>query len=284
MTPLVKCNIIETLNLRELEFIGRKYMWTSYTAIVSRWVRNLATSIVLGGFGIGLFVRWVERSFQLIRFNLKGSAAKPREPISPFSFFRFHLSARTFRRQQNGQVSTAIQSVGVSVRLFGFLFDETPGANPDNPIYYSMGFAQGVSSSLTVNAFRFGCDWCCRDVPGERGLSKRFEVFSRQAHVMIARKAPRFAVRRHGALVTWRPNWRFPKDSLAHSVLIRFTQGYSRYVKSLSASPIKGDGSVLIKGITFWEIYCWKRVLGFPLVCVLVLVLELRLLFIVCAR
>jgi hypothetical protein len=35
VAPLVKCNIIETLNLRELEFIGRKYTWTSYTAIVS---------------------------------------------------------------------------------------------------------------------------------------------------------------------------------------------------------------------------------------------------------
>jgi hypothetical protein len=32
----------------------------------------------------------------------------------------------------------------------------------------------------------FGCDLCFRDVPGERELSKRFEVFSRQAHVMIA--------------------------------------------------------------------------------------------------
>jgi hypothetical protein len=189
--------------------------------------------MVLGGFRIGLSVCWVERSFQLIRFNSKVSAAKPREPINPFSFFWFHLSARTFRRQQDGQVSTTIQSVGVSVRLFGFLWDETPGANPDHPFFYSMGFARGVSSSLTVNAFRFRCDLCCRDVPGERGLSKRFEVFSRQAHVMIARKAPRFVVWRHGALVTWRPNWRFPKTSLTHSGLIRFTQGYSPYVKEI---------------------------------------------------
>jgi hypothetical protein len=33
----------------------------------------------------------------------------------------------------------------------------------------------GGSSSLTVNAFKFGCDLCFRDVPGERELSKRFE-------------------------------------------------------------------------------------------------------------
>jgi hypothetical protein len=51
--------------------------------------------------------------------------------------------ARTFRRQQNGQVSAAIQSVGVLVRLFGFLLDETSGANPEYLIYYSLGFAPG---------------------------------------------------------------------------------------------------------------------------------------------
>jgi hypothetical protein len=166
---------------------------------------------MLGGFRIRPFVRRIARLFQLVRFNSKGSAAKTREPISPFSFFWFYLSARTFRRQQNGQVSAAIQSVGVLVRLFGFVWDETPGANPAHPIYYSLGFTRGVSSSLTVNAFKFDCDLCFRNVPGERGLSKRFKVFSRQAHTMIARKAPRFAAWRHGALVTWRPNWRFAK-------------------------------------------------------------------------
>jgi hypothetical protein len=40
----------------------------------------------------------------------------------------------------------------------------------------------GGSSSLTVNAFKFGCDLCFTDVLGESELSKRFEVFSRQVH------------------------------------------------------------------------------------------------------
>jgi hypothetical protein len=49
---------------------------------------------------------------------------------------------------------------------------------------------------------------------------------------MATRKAPRFAVWRHGAPITWRPNWRLPKNSLAHSVLIRFTRGHFQNVKS----------------------------------------------------
>jgi hypothetical protein len=87
-----------------------------------------------------------------------------------------------------------MQGVGVLVRLFVFLLDETPRVNPTYPIYYNLGFARGVSSSLTVNTFKFGCDLRFRDVPGERGLSKRFEVFSQQEYVMIARKALRHAV------------------------------------------------------------------------------------------
>jgi hypothetical protein len=71
-------------------------------------------------------------------------------------------------------MSTSIQSVGVLVWLLGFLHDETPGANPANPTNCSLGFAQGVLSSLVFNAFKFGCDLCFRlkDVPGEMGLSK----------------------------------------------------------------------------------------------------------------
>jgi hypothetical protein len=44
--------------------------------------------------------------------------------------------------------------------------------NPAYPICYSLGFARGVLSSLTVNAFKFGCDLCFRDVPGERESPK----------------------------------------------------------------------------------------------------------------
>jgi hypothetical protein len=147
-----------------------------------------AAGAVLGGFGIRPFVRRIERSLQLVRLNSKGSDAKPREPISLSSFSRFYLLARTFRRQHKGQVSAGIQSVGVLVGLFGFLRDETPGANPASPIYYNLGFVWGVSSSLMVNAFKFGCDLCFRDVPRERELSKRFEVFSRQARVNDSKK------------------------------------------------------------------------------------------------
>jgi hypothetical protein len=110
---------------------------------------------------------------------------------------------------------------------------------------------------------KFGCDLCFRNAPGEMGLSKRFKVFSRQAYVMIARKAPRFAAWRHEALVMWRPNWRFPKNSLAHSVLIRFTQGHSRYVKSPFTSPIKGDGPTLVKGSPFEKFTVEKELLVF---------------------
>jgi hypothetical protein len=36
---------------------------------------------------------------QLVKYDSKGSAAKPQEPLSPFSFFKIHLSTSTFRHQ-----------------------------------------------------------------------------------------------------------------------------------------------------------------------------------------
>jgi hypothetical protein len=130
------------------------------------------------------------------------------------------------------------QSVMVSVRLFGLFYDETPETNLSHPDSLGLWFAWGVSSSLTSNDFEFECDPCFRwrKVPGERGISKRLKVFSRQAHMMTTRKASRFAAWHHEAPITWRPNWRFPRNSLAHSVLIRFTRGCSWNVKSLSTS------------------------------------------------
>jgi hypothetical protein len=50
------------------------------------------------------------------------------------------------------------QGVRVSVRLFGFPHDETPGMNPTHPVSLSLGFARGVLSSLTSNDFKFECD------------------------------------------------------------------------------------------------------------------------------
>jgi hypothetical protein len=67
------------------------------------------------------------------------------------------------------------------------------------------------------------------------------KVSSRQAHVMTARKASWFAAWRHEAPVTWRPNWRFPRSSLAYSAFDPFhTRVFSECKKSVRL-PIKGD-------------------------------------------
>jgi hypothetical protein len=44
--------------------------------------------------------------------------------------------------------------------------------------------------------------------------------------------------------------------------------------KKSARLPIKGDGPAHVKGIDFWEIYCWVKAFGCPLSRVLVLVLE----------
>jgi hypothetical protein len=53
-----------------------------------------------------------------------------------------------------------IQGVGVSVRLSDFFHDETPGANLTHLGNLGLGFARGVSSPLTPNDFKFGCEFC----------------------------------------------------------------------------------------------------------------------------
>jgi hypothetical protein len=192
----------------------------------------------VGGFGIKPFVYQNIRLFQLVKFDAKGSAAKPQELLSPFSSFRIHLSTSTLCHLQSNKISPATQGVKVSVRLLVFPHDATPGVNLTHPASHSLGFAREVSSSLTPNAFKFDYNMCFRgqEVPGERGVSKRLKVFSRQAHMMTTRKAPRFAAWRHVAPITWRPNWRLPKNSLEHPVLVLFTWGHSRNVKSPLAS------------------------------------------------
>jgi hypothetical protein len=52
-----------------------------------------------------------------------------------------------------------IQGDGVSVRLIDFFHDETPGVNLINPGNLGLGFARGVSSSLTPNDFKFECEF-----------------------------------------------------------------------------------------------------------------------------
>jgi hypothetical protein len=118
--------------------------------------------LLLGGFGIRPFVRQIARSFQLVNLNSKGSVAKPRELLSLFSFLKIHLSTSSLRHQQINQISPAIQSVRVSVRLLVFLRNETSRLNLTHPSSHSLGFARGVSSSLTSNAFKFGYNMCFR--------------------------------------------------------------------------------------------------------------------------
>jgi hypothetical protein len=97
----------------------------------------------VGGFGIMPFICQIARSFQLVNLNSKGSAAKPREPLSPFSFIKTYLLTGTLHHQQSNQISPVIQSVRVSVRSLGFLSDETPGANLTHPASHGLGFARG---------------------------------------------------------------------------------------------------------------------------------------------
>jgi hypothetical protein len=52
--------------------------------------------------------------------------------------------------------------VRVSVKLFGFFYNETPETNLAHPDSLGLGFAWGISSSLTSNDFEFECDPCFR--------------------------------------------------------------------------------------------------------------------------
>jgi hypothetical protein len=88
------------------------------------------------------------------------------------------------------------QGVRVSVRLNDFFCDETSGANLIHPGSLGLGFARGVSSFLTLNEFKLGCDSLFQVTKsarrkGESPKDRRFPP--RQAHVMRAGKAPRFA-------------------------------------------------------------------------------------------
>jgi hypothetical protein len=77
------------------------------------------------------------KTVSVVQVYAKGLAAKPQELSSPFSSFS------TLRHLQSNQISPATQSVRVSVRLFVFLHDETPGVNLTRPASRSMGFARG---------------------------------------------------------------------------------------------------------------------------------------------
>jgi hypothetical protein len=193
-------------------------------------------SSMLGDSELSLSYTKNKRVFSVARVPMRKAQAKPREFSNTFSFSQnpfFDQYPSSPAEPPNKLRIT--RGIRVSVRLSGFPHDETPETNLAHPVSLGLRFAWGVSSSLTSNGFKFVCfRW--RKVPGERGVSKRVKVFSRQTHVMTTRKAPRFAAWHHEVPITWRPNWRFPKNSLAHSVLTRFTRGYSRSVKNQFAS------------------------------------------------
>jgi hypothetical protein len=71
---------------------GRCFLSPRFSIPRFRWLRFASKQAPrqrgasVGGFGIRPFVGRIARSFQLIKFNSKGSVAKPREPSSPFHF------------------------------------------------------------------------------------------------------------------------------------------------------------------------------------------------------
>jgi hypothetical protein len=88
------------------------------------------------------------------------------------------------------------QGVRVSVRLNDFFCDETSGANLIHPGSLGLGFARGVSSFLTLDEFKLGCDSLFQVTKsgrrkGESPNDRRFPP--RQVHVIRAGKALRFA-------------------------------------------------------------------------------------------
>jgi hypothetical protein len=129
---------------------------------LQRGKRLTIEGLMLGGFRIKPFVYQNIRLFQLFKFDAKGSATKPQELSSPFSSLRIHLSISTLCHLRSNQISPATQGVRVSIRVLVFLHDETAGVNLTHPASHSLGFARGVSSSLTSNAFKFDYNMCFR--------------------------------------------------------------------------------------------------------------------------
>jgi hypothetical protein len=84
---------------------GRCFLLPRFSIPGFRWLRFASKQAPrhrgasVGGFEIKSFVCQNVKSFQLVKFDSKGSAAKAQEPLSPFSFFGFHLSTSAFRRQ-----------------------------------------------------------------------------------------------------------------------------------------------------------------------------------------
>jgi hypothetical protein len=86
---------------------GRRFLLPRFSIPGFRWLKFASKQVPrhrgasVGGFGIKLFVCSIVRSFQLVKYDSKGLAMKPQEPLCPFSSFRTHLSASTFRHEQS---------------------------------------------------------------------------------------------------------------------------------------------------------------------------------------
>jgi hypothetical protein len=59
-----------------------------------------------------------------VKYDSKGLAAKPQEPLHPFSFFRTHLLTDTLHHQQDNRVSPEVQGFRVTVGWIAFLRGE----------------------------------------------------------------------------------------------------------------------------------------------------------------
>jgi hypothetical protein len=163
----------------------------------------------------------IKECFSRSDSRAKGPAAKPQEPLNPFSFFRIRLSACTLRRQQGCQMSSERpRALAFSIRLIVFSRDETREANLAHPGSIGLGFVRGVSSSLTPNIFKFECDSMFQVTKGARrkGSLQKIEGLLPTGARDDNKKGAVICGMTHEASITWRPNWRFPRSSLAHSV------------------------------------------------------------------
>jgi hypothetical protein len=112
------------------------------------------------------------------------------------------------------------RALAFSIRLIVFSRDETREANLAHPGSIGLGFVRGVSSSLTPNIFKFECDSMFQVRKGARrkGSLQKIEGLLPTGARDDNKKGAVICGMTHEASITWRPNWRFPRSSLAHSV------------------------------------------------------------------
>jgi hypothetical protein len=148
--------------------------------------------LLLGGFGIKPFVYQKIKECLCERFDNE----IPRATVSLSTFQNLRFGQYPLSPAKLPNKFSIAQGVRVSVRLNDFFCDETSGANIIHPGSLGLGFAQGVSSFLTLNEFKLECDFLfqvMKSARRKRGSPKDRGFPLRQAHVIRAGKAPRFA-------------------------------------------------------------------------------------------